>query len=63
LQIPEQIPISQDREKRTAQQANLRPDAATRDGGCSEAKLAPVRERFAAELSEQFGWLTLSDEL
>jgi hypothetical protein len=57
------MPISHDPEKRAAQLANLRPDAAIRHGVYSEAKLAPLRERFAAELSDQFGRLATPDEL
>jgi hypothetical protein len=57
------MPPSRDPEKRAAQLRNLRPDAALKHGAYAEAKLEPLRERFAAELAEQFGAVASEDEL
>jgi hypothetical protein len=55
--------ISKDPKKRERQLGNLRPDAATKHGLYSEARLEPLRERFRAELAEQFGAFAAADEL
>lgn len=57
------MPPSTNPKKRRAQLANLRPDAATKHGVYSEAKLAPLRERFVAELGEQFDGVATVDEI
>jgi hypothetical protein len=48
------MPLSSDPEKRAAQLANLRPNAATRHGVNVEARLAPLRERYLAEQRRLF---------
>jgi hypothetical protein len=51
------MPTSKDPKRRQAQLRNLRADAATTHGACSEAKVGPVRARCAGELAEKFGYL------
>jgi hypothetical protein len=57
------MPTSKNAKARQRQLANLRPDAARKHGAYSEAKLAPLRERFVGELAEQFGHVASGHEI
>ncbi len=46
--------VSSDPAKAAIQRANLRPNAATKHGAYSTAKLAPLREQFVIELRKAF---------
>jgi hypothetical protein len=48
------MPLSSDPDKRVAQLRNLKPNAAATHGAFSEQQLAPLRERYIAELQEAF---------
>jgi hypothetical protein len=57
------MPLSRDPDRRRRQLDNLNRGAATKHGAHSEAKLAPLRDRFLTELREQFGDVAGDDEL
>src|SRR5947209_3969706 len=57
------MPTSKDPKRRQAQLGNLRADAATTHGAYSEAKVGPLRARFAGELAEQFGSVASAEEI
>ena len=57
------MPTSKDPKRRQAQLGNLRADAATTHGAYSEAKVGPLRARFAGELAAQFGYLASREEI
>ena len=57
------MPTSKDPKRRQAQLGNLRADAASTHGAYSEAKLGPLRARFAGELAEQFGSVASPEEI